>query len=59
MASFFRGLLSSLFPVHRCVHTIARLVITTFKIESGKSTFQPKFINWSYRNRGSVPRTQT
>ncbi len=27
--------------------------------ENGIKTFQPNFINWSYRRRGSVPRSQT
>jgi hypothetical protein len=27
--------------------------------ETGIRPFQPSFMNWSYRNRGSVPRSQT
>src|SRR5690625_1609578 len=27
--------------------------------DSGIRTFQPSFMNWSYRRRGSVPRSQT
>ena len=33
-------------------------VINIFIIESGRSIFQPKFINWSNLNLGIVHRTQ-
>jgi len=60
MASFFRGLLSSVLsrsslrPYDRQTrdHHVSRS-------KAAKRTFHPKLINWSYRNRGSVPRTQT
>jgi hypothetical protein len=31
---------------------------TTLKSAAGNNTFHPKFINWSYRKRGNVPRNQ-
>lgn len=33
-------------------------VITRFAIETGNKNFHPNAINWSYRKRGNVPRTQ-
>lgn len=33
------------------------IVNMTFANATGSKNFQPKFINWSKRNRGSVPRT--
>src|SRR5271157_2190573 len=38
--------------------TMTTAVIMMFKRAKGKRTFQPNFINWSYRNRGKVARTQ-
>jgi len=37
---------------------ITKLVTRMFSSPKGSRTFQPKAINWSYRKRGSVPRTQ-
>ena len=31
---------------------------TAFTVATGRSTFQPKRISWSYRRRGSVVRSQ-
>lgn len=33
-------------------------VMTIFPKAIGSMTFQPNFINWSYRSRGSVARNQ-
>jgi hypothetical protein len=38
---------------------IANAVITAFARETGRRSFQPKAMSWSYRNRGSVLRIQT
>lgn len=37
---------------------ITAAVTNKLIIESGNSTFHPKFINWSYLNLGTVHRTQ-
>src|SRR5438270_5968315 len=42
----------------QAVNATTNAVITRFATASGNKNFHPKAISWSYRKRGSVPRTQ-